>query len=260
MKPFTFGSLFAGIGGFDLGFERAGMTCSWQVERDPFCLKVLNRHFPNVPKHDDIHTVGSHNLSSVDLICGGFPCQPFSSAGKQLGEADDRNLWLEMRRVIAELKPHYIVAENVLGLVGLYLDTVLSDLESEGYEVGTVVLPVGAFGASHQRHRVFILAHAQSRGCHWGRLSDRNQYEAVLEESETGWRRETQRFQSELKRGTSGRIYALPNTGTQRIPSRLSTELDTARLKALGNSVSPVVVEHIGNLIMSLERQLQSCL
>ena len=100
MGSFTVGSLFAGIGGFDLGLERAGMTVRWQVERDEFCQRVLAKHWPEVPRYGDIRDCGARNLPAVDLICGGFPCQPFSNAGQRRGTDDDRYLWPEMRRVV----------------------------------------------------------------------------------------------------------------------------------------------------------------
>src|SRR6185436_15994505 len=100
-----FGSLFAGIGGLDLGLERAGMECAWQVEIDEYCQRVLTKHWPNVTKFRDVRECGAANLQPVDLICGGFPCQPFSLAGKRKGSADDRHLWPEMLRIIDELRP-----------------------------------------------------------------------------------------------------------------------------------------------------------
>jgi len=140
-----FGSLFAGIGGFDLGLERAGMECVWQVEIDPYCQKVLAKHWPQVKRYDDVRECGEHNLETVDLICGGFPCQPHSVAGKRRGAVDDRNLWPEYRRVLAELRPRWVLGENVPGIVTTMLDEVLSDLESEGYAATTIVLPAVAF-------------------------------------------------------------------------------------------------------------------
>lgn len=146
----NFGSLFAGIGGLDLGLEQAGMTCKWQVEIDEHATRVLEKHWPNVPKYRDVREVGSHNLESVDLICGGFPCQPFSIAGKRLGQDDDRYLWPEMLRVVAEIKPHWVVAENVSGIAlksGDELERVCCGLESAGYEVFPPLdLPSCAFG------------------------------------------------------------------------------------------------------------------
>ena len=160
----NFGSLFAGIGGIDLGLERAGMECAWQVEIDPFCLKVLEKHWPDVSKYGDVRDVGRHNLKPVDLIAGGFPCQPHSVAGKRKGARDDRNLWPEFSRIIAELKPRYVLAENVPGIISTYLDTVLSDLESQGYTCGTFNIPACAFDAPHRRERIFIVAHCLGMG------------------------------------------------------------------------------------------------
>ena len=164
-----YGSLFSGVGGFDLGFDRAGMECAWQVERDPFCLKVLSKHWPEVRKYEDVHNVGKHNLSAVDLIVGGFPCQPHSKAGQRRGADDDRNLWPEYRRIIDELRPAWVVAENVPGIRTTILDDVLTDLESMGYSTGTLIIPACGVEAPHRRDRVFILAHNGSIGLGQGR-------------------------------------------------------------------------------------------
>ncbi len=170
----TFGSLFSGIGGFDLGLERAGMSCSWQVEIDPFCLKVLAKHRPAVRRHDDVKTFPPEGDWSVDLICGGFPCQPVSCAGKRKGEQDERWLWDEMCRVCDVLKPRWILAENVPGLMsagdirGELFGKVLRDLASIGYDAEWEVLPAAAFGAPHIRDRVFILAYPGSKRNDWG--------------------------------------------------------------------------------------------
>ncbi len=154
-----FGSLFSGIGGLDLGLERAGMTCSWQVEIDPFCTKVLNKHWPHVPKFGDIRNVGKQNIETVDLIAGGFPCQPFSVAGKRRGTEDDRHLWPEMLRVISELRPTWVIAENVPGIIPIFLYQALFDLAREGYEALPIVLPACGFDAPHLRYRLFIIAY-----------------------------------------------------------------------------------------------------
>lgn len=163
---FTFGSLFSGIGGFDLGFENAGMTCKWQSEIDPFCNKVLSKHWPTVKKYGDIKKIGKHNLESVDLICGGVPCQPASVAGKRRGSQDDRWLWPEALRIIRELQPKWVIFENVYGFCtlndGLELDKVLSDLEDQGYETQTFIIPACAVDAPHRRDRVWIWAHNDS--------------------------------------------------------------------------------------------------
>ena len=156
----TVGSLFAGIGGLDLGLERAGMTVLWQVEIDDYCTKVLEKHWPNVARFRDVRECGRHNLAPVDVICGGFPCQPVSYAGRRRGAQDNRWLWPEMLRIVAELKPSWVLAENVPGLISMgLLDGLCADLEGKGYETGTLVFPACALGAPHIRQRVFILAH-----------------------------------------------------------------------------------------------------
>jgi len=160
----TFGSLFAGIGGLDLGLERAGMVCKWQVEIDPFCQKVLAKHWPDVARYEDVRDVGKHNLEPVDLICGGFPCQPHSVAGKRRGAADDRNLWPEYLRIVTELSPRWVLGENVPGIISnAYIDTVLADLEAQGYACGTFGIPAVAFDAPHRRQRIWIVAYASEK-------------------------------------------------------------------------------------------------
>jgi len=157
------GSLFSGIGGFDLAAEWMGWENVFHVERDPFCRKILSHHFPKSQTHEDIKTFnGTAFFGGVDIITGGFPCQPFSAAGKRAGTSDDRYLWPEMFRIIREARPTYVLAENVRGLLswneGLVLDTVCADLESEGYEVCPVVLPAASVNAPHRRDRIWILA------------------------------------------------------------------------------------------------------
>jgi DNA (cytosine-5)-methyltransferase 1 len=159
-----FGSLFSGIGGFDLGLERSGMECSWQVEIDPYCQKVLAKHWPAVERFSDVRECGKHNLSAVDVICGGFPCQPFSVAGKQRGADDDRNLWPEMFRIVTECRPRWVVCENTPGIFGLYLDTVLAALESAHYESWAIDIPAAGIGAQHRRNRIWIIAHTNEFG------------------------------------------------------------------------------------------------
>jgi len=158
----TVGSLFSGIGGFDLGLERAGMTIKWQVEIDDFCNKVLEKHWPDVKRYRDIKELRGDELEPVDLICGGFPCQPFSTAGKRRSKEDDRYLWPEMLRVIRAVRPNWIIGENVAGIVSLALDDVLSDLESEGYSCQSFIIPACAVNAPHRRDRVWIIAHRNS--------------------------------------------------------------------------------------------------
>jgi DNA (cytosine-5)-methyltransferase 1 len=152
--------LFSGIGGFALAAHWAGYATEVFCERDEYCTKILKKHWPDVPVVADIFQFDGSAYRGADLLTGGFPCQPYSCAGKRGGDSDDRALWPEMRRVIAEARPRWIVAENVPGLIGMALDGVLSDLEGEGYEVETVVLPACAVNAPHRRDRVWIVAHA----------------------------------------------------------------------------------------------------
>ena len=172
-------SLFSGIGGFDLAAEWAGWTNIVSCEINPFGNKVLNHYWPNAYHHTDIHTLtiekineeltkrhGEQWRTDDIVLSGGFPCQPYSLAGKRLGKEDERHLWPEMLRVIREIKPTWIVGENVFGLVnwsdGLVFDEVQTDLETQGYEVQSYVLPACAADAPHRRDRVWIVAHARS--------------------------------------------------------------------------------------------------
>ncbi len=157
----TIGSLFSGIGGLDLGLERAGMTVKWQVEIDPYCRRVLAKHWPNVERFEDVRLVGAHNLARVDLICGGFPCQDISNAGKRAGIDGERSgLWSEFHRIICELRPQLVLVENVAALLVRGMGRVLGDLAESGYDAEWDCIPAAAVGAPHIRNRVFILAHA----------------------------------------------------------------------------------------------------
>ena len=164
-------SLFSGIGGFELAAEWAGWNNIASCEINPFGRKVLEYYWPNAYHHDDIHTLTKEILdektdwkSDELILTGGFPCQPYSVAGKRLGKEDERHLWPQMLRIIRELKPRWIVGENVFGLVnwnnGLVFDEVQTDLEAEGYEVQALVLPACAVNAPHRRERVWIVAYS----------------------------------------------------------------------------------------------------
>lgn len=157
----TFGSLFTGVGGFDLGFERAGLRCAWQVEADPACNDVLARHWPQVERLNDVRSVDT-GIAAVDLICGGFPCQDVSVAGRRAGLAGKRSgLWHQFRRIVGEHHPRWVVVENVPGLLssneGRDFATIVHGLVKPGYCVGWRVLDAQFFGVAQRRRRVFIV-------------------------------------------------------------------------------------------------------
>ena len=164
-------SLFTGIGGIDIAAEAAGFETVGQCEFADYPTKVLEKHWPTVPRWRDIHDVTANDfrlrtgIESPTIISGGFPCQPFSVAGKQKGEADDRHLWPEMLRIIQELTPHWVIGENVPGIMSIAGDAVCQGLEREGYEVGIFNYEAASIGAPHRRARVFFVAHARYCGC-----------------------------------------------------------------------------------------------
>jgi DNA (cytosine-5)-methyltransferase 1 len=165
----THGSLFSGIGGFDLAAEWMGWDNIFHCEWNPFGQKVLKHHFPNSISYNDItKTDFSIHAGKIDILTGGFPCQPYSSAGKRLGKADERHLFPEMLRCIKEVKPRYIVGENVRGLVswggGLVFNEVCDDLEREGYAVQPFLIPAASVGAPHQRQRIWFIAYSNGIG------------------------------------------------------------------------------------------------
>lgn len=162
-------SLFSGIGGLDLAAEWAGIKTVGQCEWAEYPIKVLEKHWPNVPRWKDIRTLTGDSFyertgrRTVDIISGGFPCQPFSVAGKQRGKEDDRYFWPEMVRVIKELRPTWVVGENVAGIVRMALPDILSELEACGYRTRTFLIPACAVGARHRRYRVAIVANTESK-------------------------------------------------------------------------------------------------
>jgi DNA (cytosine-5)-methyltransferase 1 len=237
VKPLTFGSLFAGIGGFDLGLERAGLVCKWQVEIDDFCNKVLAKHWPNVMRFQDVRQVGRKNLESVDVICGGFPCQDISDAGKRGGLDGARSgLWFEYYRIIREIRPRYALVENVSAITKRGLGTVLGNLAELRYDCEWYRLPAFAVGAPHQRNRMFILAYADSV------RRTRRQVEADAKIS-----------LSSVARG-SWSTEPPPVRMAYGLPSELDEADRRRRLKALGNAVVPQIAEALGLRILQLER------
>lgn len=174
MQKLTHLSLFSGIGGLDLAAEIAGFSTVGQCEWADYPTKVLEKHWPDVPRWRDIQTLTGESfyektgMRTVDVISGGFPCQPFSVAGKRRGKEDDRYLWPEMLRVISELRPTWVVGENVVGIVNMALDQVYADLENEGYTVQALIIPACAVDAPHRRDRCVIVAYYNNRQLGYG--------------------------------------------------------------------------------------------
>ncbi len=228
--------LFSGIGGFSLGLERAGMHTAAFCEIDPFCRSVLARHWPKTPIYHDIKTLSARRLnhdgiSHIDLICGGYPCQPFSIAGKQRGEHDPRHLWPEMYRLIRELRPRWVVCENVAGHIELGLDTVLDNLENAGYTATPFVIPACAVGAPHRRDRVWIVAHTASLRLPRAVGPEGGQSAPQLPPASLRW---------DLPAPFTCR-------GDHGIPFRME------RTQALGNAIVPQIPELIGRAIRSVD-------
>ncbi len=226
------GSLFSGIGGFDLASQWCGWDNMFQVEKDPFCRKVLEKNFPQTKRYGDIYEFKGEITKSyrgtIDIISGGFPCQPFSLAGKQKGKEDHRYLWPEMFRVVQEIKPTWIVGENVGGIIGVELDKTLFDLEANGYEVQVLVIPACAVNAPHRRDRVWIIANANSHNF----VYQQRKKESSKVEKPKRWRGFSC---ADFTGGTKARVYR-KNDG-------LSPEMD--RLKSLGNAIVPQIAYEI---------------
>lgn len=250
MPDLTFGSLFAGIGGVDLGLERAGLRCLFQVEIDSYCQSVLAAHWPHVRRYTDIRSVGSHNLPGVDVLAGGFPCQPVSAAGGRRGNRDERWLWPEFARVVGELRPGFVLVENVRGLLtansGRAMAEVVGHLADLGYDSEWSVVPACAVGAPHTRERVFLLAHANDPRLRSGR-SPRDG------DDEPGAARRTGAEHlraAAVPGGGEGRAPWAAEPGVGRMADGLSPRLDGTRLRALGNAVVPAVAELVGRRLI----------
>jgi len=158
-----FGSVFSGVGGIDLGLERAGMRCQWQIEISQFCRKVLSRYWPKVKRYGDIREVHGSELEPVDLVCGGFPCEDISLAsGMGVGIVGERSgLWSEFARILGEVRPRFALIENVPALRSRGLALVLQDLRALGFDAEWHCIPASAFGAPHRRDRIFIVAYPE---------------------------------------------------------------------------------------------------
>ena len=234
-------SLFSGIGGLDLGLERAGMEIVAHSEIDPYACRVLKKHWPGVPNLGDITKVEwGESIGRVDVIAGGFPCQDISLAGKGAGinEGTRSGLWAEYARAIRHIRPRYVIVENVAALLGRGLDRVLGDLASLGYDAEWSMLSACAFGAPHPRERLFIVAYSNAEHGH----------EGVGPFSQPG--------SAEVLPGADAK-----NHWSDPIGSYVSANTDRAgmadgipywvdRVGCLGNAVVPQVAEYVGRLVV----------
>ena len=237
--------LFSGIGGFELGLERAGLRVAAFCEIDPFCRRVLAKHWPEVPIYDDVRSLTADRLRadgiSVDVICGGFPCQDISTAGSGAGITGGRSgLWSEYARLIGEIRPRYVIVENVAALLGRGLSDVLGALASLGYDAEWHCIPASAIGAPHQRDRIWIVGYPTVQPWH-----DWAPQNASL--------REAQRRTQKSLRGPSciagsGQWFSEPDM--DRVADGVPARVD--RLRSLGNAVVPQIPELIGRAIMEV--------
>lgn len=260
----THGSLFSGIGGMDLGLEWAGFTTLWQVEKEPFCSRILARHWPGAQRFDDVRSAGKHNLAPVDLISGGFPCQDVSIAAshKERGLHGARSgLWFEYRRIVGELLPTWVLIENVPNLRGHGADRVLGDMEEAGYSCWASVVGADTLGAPFQRRRVFILCRRDADGHRdpgddlGGQRALPPAAERALAQARENWGR----WEHELGSGDAGAgcdageppadAYAGGVRELHGIPDWVD------RLRALGNAVIPAVPALIGSFVADYERR-----
>lgn len=245
--------LFAGIGGISLAAECAGIETKAFCEIDPFAQKVLNKHWPNVPIFEDVKKLNKQTLhergvdvGAIDIISGGFPCQPYSVAGKRKGKTDDRDLWPEMFRIIKEIKPTWVVGENVANFVNMELDRTLFDLESIGYTGKSFIIPACSIGAIHQRQRTFIVAYSSSK--RWGSVeeSKKNRCDYIAKQSFRQEREHQTNLLSDGLRKISERI-----SGLHRNDDGISEGVD--RLRGLGNAVMPQQIYPIFKAVKEVE-------
>jgi DNA (cytosine-5)-methyltransferase 1 len=236
--------LFSGIGGFALAAGWAGFETVGFCDNEPYAQAVLKKHWPDVPIHGDIKALDGTAYRGVTLLTGGFPCQPFSCAGKQRGKYDDRYLWPQMLRVIQEARPDWIIGENVAGIINLGLEKACSDLEGIGYEVQSIVIPACAIGAQHRRDRVWIIANTNSI-----RQNLRKKTIDKKEKQRTQNIIERCSFREILDRWEGWESTSYICRSNDGIPNRVD------RLKGLGNSIVPQVAYQIIKGIAKLVKE-----
>jgi DNA (cytosine-5)-methyltransferase 1 len=286
-RPLTIGSLFSGIGGLELGLERAGLgPVVWQVEKDEYCRAVLAKHWPDATRYEDVKDVGRANLVPVDVICGGFPCQDISVAGKGAGLDGARSgLWSEFARIVREVRPRYVIVENAAALLARGLGRVLGDLATSGYGAEWDCVPAASVGAPHERDRLFIVAYAEH-----GRLSvGRRAADTHATSLDAGGVRRDDGSGGEVEAGPvvgvpsadadgDGERCEESHVATIAVHSRFNPRHALAsgcpweaeprlvrvahgvsdrpqRIRAVGNAVVPQVAEVVGRVVLALEAE-----
>ncbi len=246
--------LFSGIGGFSLAASWLGVETVGFVEIDPWCQRVLAKNFPGVPIHGDIKTFDGHAYQGVDIITGGFPCQPYSVAGKRGGADDDRAIWPEMLRVIDESRPRYVLGENVPGFIKVGLDQSLADLEACGYTCQAFAVPAVGVDAPHKRERIWIVAHATGM---FGPSLERVESDGVLPEvrplanTESSWELQPEGIVQDIGGRPSNGCRWPAESGVDRMAYGLPERVD--RLASLGNAIVPQVAYEIMRVMLEGE-------
>lgn len=240
-------SLFSGIGGIDLAAQMAGIETVAFCEINKFCQKVLYNHWPEVPIFPDIKKINKDvlknaQISKIDIIAGGFPCQPFSTANSnRRGLDDERSLFPEMLRIVDEIRPTWVIGENVMGFKTLGLDSLLVELERINYSTRAFIIPACGVSAPHRRYRIFVVAHANGYG--WSN--------DMYRQTTTGW----SSFPKSDSRTWNGELLDKPRICrvVDGLPSRVD-KLTKARLKALGNAVVPQQIYPIFEAIKTIDQ------
>lgn len=253
-------SLFSGIGGMDLAAEMAGIKTVAFCEIDKDCQEILKRRWPDTPIFNDVKGIDvrkfTEDFGFVDVVHGGYPCQPFSVAGKQRGKDDERHLWPAMRRIVRSLRPTWVIAENVKGHVTLGLDEVLSDLEEIGYCARPFVIPAVSVGASHTRERVFIVAHTSSDGRNERQVSRSSgsiDERATERQDEAVYLEGCSRVRATVEREALAAWGGGTEPSIRRMVDGATRRVDQARLKQVGNAVSPIQALPIFSAIMAVD-------
>jgi DNA (cytosine-5)-methyltransferase 1 len=273
----TVGSLFSGIGGLDLGLERAGMQVIWQSEIDPYACKVLAKHWKDVPNHGNIKEIKWGDVVRPDVICGGYPCQPFSTAGKRKGQDDLRHLWPWVRQAISELRPKYAILENVRGHLSLGGLSVIGELANIGYDAEWRIVSAASVGANHKRERIIIVAYPNNTGSYCSQINstetrvnalgrvggrssnvaDTNRLQlddSNFDQCNTSASRKSPSVFSLARGSSNGRTaeHWLSEPDVGRVADGIPNRVD--RLRGLGNAVVPQVAEVIGRMVVDYDR------